>query len=381
MAGFNHKKKLSKGIIRAEYGLVWFFLFIIAAFLNSCGTTKPAGEEIPIKVPKSITHQWNDIFDYHGTVPFNFGDSDEQIYTISVLCINSKGEYIVLDGKAKKILYFDADAKFKKYISRQGEGPGEYLFISDLFLDNDDNLYIYDVSKRIITQLSAYDYRFKKQTRLPDSINSSIVTKNECLITYRLFSEGKDVLFKLSPQLEIIKTAFEPKDERVHRFVARFRLGDLRKVTDDRFIFLFPEEYKFYIYDFDLNLIKILYSPNSSEFMPPIIEMPDGLSPFDYSKKHAKWWGKVLRPTSVEYIGDGYFLGLLLKFKNMSGDWFVNVHDLDGNTYGLGLKIPYEGTIRGANGGIIYVVEDASFDEENKLKPLRLHRYRIKKLK
>jgi len=147
------------------------------------------------------------------------------------------------------------------------------------------------------------------------------------------------------------------------------------------FLFIYPEEYKIYLFDYQFNLKKILYTESTSKYFPPKAEFPGTISPYGFTPKHASWWGQSLRPAVVFYLGNRKLALQLVEFTNLSGKFYVNIHDLDGVTYAAGLEVPFEGIIRYAKDGYIYVVEDSKFDKNNKVVPLKLHRFKLKNLR
>lgn len=50
----------------------------------------------------------------------------------------------VFDKDAKRIICFNEQGKYLSSINRVGQGPGEYLFPSDIDIDENGNLYVYD---------------------------------------------------------------------------------------------------------------------------------------------------------------------------------------------------------------------------------------------
>lgn len=52
--------------------------------------------------------------------------------------------FYIFDSENKKIFLFDENGKFLQVIERVGQGPGEYLYPSDMDVDMDGNIYISD---------------------------------------------------------------------------------------------------------------------------------------------------------------------------------------------------------------------------------------------
>lgn len=80
-------------------------------------------------------------------------DNDENIYT--------------LDGKESKILIFDKDGVFKRYIGRKGEGPGEVNFPTGIQITSDGVIVITCTTKLVFCSLSG-DYIRQKKHHLFD---------------------------------------------------------------------------------------------------------------------------------------------------------------------------------------------------------------------
>jgi hypothetical protein len=58
--------------------------------------------------------------------------------------IDSEGNMLVLDSGYFRIQKYDKEGKYLRTIGRQGQGPGEFERPSNLYLDNQDNLYVMD---------------------------------------------------------------------------------------------------------------------------------------------------------------------------------------------------------------------------------------------
>ena len=83
--------------------------------------------------------------------------------------------YIISDQGT--VYFFDTNGKFDSKFNKQGNGPGEYLSINEILVnDIDKSLYIHDFQKRTIYQYT-YDGRFINQFK-NDSIASIGITRN-----------------------------------------------------------------------------------------------------------------------------------------------------------------------------------------------------------
>ncbi len=137
---------------------------------------------------------------------------------INDLQIDSKGNLYILD--TEKLVKFDSQGNFLKKIGRKGEGPGEYLNPFNIFIDNEDNVYVCDRGVLIIK----YDPEgnFIDQIRLkltipfmPFEARNFFIDKEENIISfYREFSEkGADrTLIKSNKSGVLIRKIFSFPD-------------------------------------------------------------------------------------------------------------------------------------------------------------------------
>ncbi|MCK4763403.1 MAG: 6-bladed beta-propeller [Candidatus Aminicenantes bacterium] len=358
--------------------LCWFLFLLPTA---NCKPGKTKQNEIILKDSKRVNTKWEEVFEDSEVVPFKLDKPDSEIISIGDMVINSNGEYFISDGKSGKIMRFTAAGKLLQYIGRKGEGPGEYLLPTCFELDKNDNLYYFDLAKRHINVYSSPGYEFETQVRIEGYMQDMIIADNRDFITYRMTAPENKLIYKYSSTGKLIKSYFSPQQDKLRKFVSRFGLGKISRIPGENFIFVFPEEYKIYFFDYNLNLHKILSAAVPAKFYPFAEKFPNSLTPFDFTKKHAKWWGKSLHAASVFYIGERIFLVLLYKYENLSVTSYINIHDLDGITYAEGVEVPFNGIIRYAGRGYVYVVEETRFDEAGNILPLRLHRYKIKDIK
>ncbi len=72
------------------------------------------------------------------------GPEAEQFGYIGSVASDSKGRIYVLDTHATEVRVFDSDGSFLHSFGTKGEGPGEFLFPSDLSIGFDDRLWVLD---------------------------------------------------------------------------------------------------------------------------------------------------------------------------------------------------------------------------------------------
>ena len=105
---------------------------------------------------QSITHKkenifqkWDEVFVSQEIV--NFAHKNQPFVAYGFLAINSKGNYFLYGVEEQKLMEFDAKGNFVRNIARKGEGPGEFVMMTNAFFDQQDNLFIYDISKKTIS--------------------------------------------------------------------------------------------------------------------------------------------------------------------------------------------------------------------------------------
>jgi hypothetical protein len=343
------KSRFPLSAIKKEVHMVahleFLLIIILLFFWTGCNPKKTNKmEEIPFNTDEISHSKWDDIFSNDEIIPFSFDNPDLEIYTIGDMLISPAGDYFILDGKARKVMQFDKEGKFIRFIGKYGEGPGEYALAACPYMDKYNNLYLYDVVRFRINKYTSPEYNFEKQIRMKLSIQDLLIDADNNIIIYTV--SDPYILHQLDPKGNVIKKAFMPKKVNFRLFSARFQLGRLSNIPGRGFLASYPEEYKVYLFDYKLNIKKMLYTKTVSTYFPPKENFPNDLSPYDFTPGHAKWWGKYLKPSMVYYLGNGIFLKVLLKYTNLSARSFINLHDLNGNTYAKGVEVPFEGIIR-----------------------------------
>lgn len=353
--------------------LVFLILSLAAA---GCLSNSNPSKQIPFKNSDIVFSNWDEIFEDDVVIPFTFNDTNMEIYSIGEMFISPDGDYFIIDGKAAKIIQFDAGGKFIRFIGGKGEGPGEYSIAGRPFMDSHKNLYIYDFPRYRINKYTYPNYDFEKLFKMRTGIQDIKFDGEGNFIIYTISDHY--VLHKIKKNGEILKKTFQPLQIKFRLFSARFQLGKFSDIPGEGFLFSYPEEYKVYFSDDQLNIQKILYAKSNSRFFPGKAEFPGTLSPYDFTPGHAKWWSKSLRPGKVLYLVNGFFVQELVQYINMSEKYYMNLHDPDGFTYAAGVEIPFDGIILYAKGRHVYVLEDSRFDSNGKVIPLKLHRFRLK---
>lgn len=69
---------------------------------------------------------------------------------------NSSGDLYLLDLRQNKVFVYDKDLKEKFSFGQKGKGPGEFENSTDIYIDEDDNVYIIDSALLRVSQFSSY---------------------------------------------------------------------------------------------------------------------------------------------------------------------------------------------------------------------------------
>jgi hypothetical protein len=67
-----------------------------------------------------------------------------QFYNVLGIALDSEGNIYVLDSGNHRVQKFDKDGQYLLTIGREGEGPGEFVRLTDVFIDKQDTIYLSD---------------------------------------------------------------------------------------------------------------------------------------------------------------------------------------------------------------------------------------------
>ncbi len=355
------------------------YLKIIFALLFFClyFVSKSESKEVEVvffKEKGELFQRWDKLFAEHELINFVF--QNQVLSGFGLIGINSKGDYFLYSRIAEKIMQFDNKGNFKRLIGARGQGPGEYQLIGNSFFDREDNLYVYDISTRTISIFAYPGYQYVKQIRIKSSVNKIFINREGNFITFSLYNVP-NLLKKHDNNGDILIETFKCEDETLRIAMARFNPGGLGDIPNKGFLFIYPDKYYIYLYDYNLILKKIYKPRHFSKFYPRAQSFPKDLAPNEFSYEHSKWWDKFLHPGDIYFLKDKLFLVVLVETEGRFGRFYINLHDLDGITYARGLEIPYEGRIVYAQGDYVYIMEDEKFVGGDEFVPTRLHRYKL----
>ncbi len=371
---------------RKDWGLSFFvkflFILVVAVIFVSCERkTKGDDKNVIIKDnPKAYT-KWEEVFSDHKIIKFKGLSEEDELVDVRGFAINSRGEYIFKDARKWKLYYFDKKRSFVKQIGRKGQGPGEYLVPINPCFDLKDNLYIRDEGKYKIIIYSYPGYNYKREFSLKDPFINFFISPDNKIIATAPYTSDNYVIHKYDMNGKMISSAFMPDDIPLKKFItvfSAFRISELSDKTG--FLYIFPNKYKIYQYDYNLKLVKTYTAEKETKYFPFKGHFPYGETPYGLTKKNQKWWESKFAPTYAAAINNRYFFVRLLKYKKYnSEDSFINIHTFNGKTIAKGVRIPFKGYIRYVKDGYVYVVEADRVDEKTgDVVPQVIHRYRFR---
>ncbi len=98
-------------------------------------------------------------FEYAYTIGKQESDSAQYLFSgPKALVTDSKGRVYIADWRSKIIKIFNQKGRYVTSVGRSGRGPGEFLSIEDLAIDDENNLYVLD---RILRRVTVFTNNLK----------------------------------------------------------------------------------------------------------------------------------------------------------------------------------------------------------------------------
>jgi hypothetical protein len=104
-------------------------------------------------------------------------DESKIFYQPKTLALDSQGNIYVLDSGNNRIQKFAPDGRFISSIGRKGQGPGEFISASDIYIDGNDKIFIADNGNNRI-HILASGGRYISSFRVDKKINGIVVDKS-----------------------------------------------------------------------------------------------------------------------------------------------------------------------------------------------------------
>lgn len=177
------KHKIEKRIV--------YMLFPILLF--SCGEKENVGSDsISLSLKDEIGNEirFSDLFEVSDVICLE--TTDESLLARVSKVVSYKNEYYLLDRSQKRLYVFDGNGHYMRCIGAVGDGPGEYVHLSDFTIDEENgrvaildapsNIYLYDLQGN-----------FLESKRLDKSMFRSIMSNKDgfvCTTNYSTYTEG-----------------------------------------------------------------------------------------------------------------------------------------------------------------------------------------------
>jgi hypothetical protein len=239
-------------------------LVMIPMIFVSCSPQKD-GWQGEVEEVDGVTIVRNPLEPYYGELAIELEDdleigNDEdpnyQFYNVSGVALDSEENIFVLDSGNHRVQKFDKDGYYLLTIGRKGEGPGEFMRLYSVYIDDEDIIYLSD-RRRI--QIFNNEGAYKKSLTLENRIYDFFIDTDGNLITYIIQSDGegsKKYLVKYDEQGKIVNRIAEysdvesvqsrGNDGRTYSFKAYHQYNYwpyLFPISKAQFIYAYPSDY------------------------------------------------------------------------------------------------------------------------------------------
>lgn len=135
----------------------------------------------------------------------NEEDENHMFYRAWNIAVDSKENILILDSGNYRIQKFSRKGEYLITIGKKGEGPGEFSNPTNLFIDSNDNIYVYD-SRRI--KVFNENCQYQRDIILKNHINNfAINLKNEifAIMFHKTESGEFNSFIKLDDEGKLLK--------------------------------------------------------------------------------------------------------------------------------------------------------------------------------
>lgn len=169
--------------------------FILAILFNSCNTVKQSNDSNVKTISFHLSEKkekQSDFFHIKEIIPLSTSQ-EALIGKISEIIPKPSGFYIADYETAKQIVKFDTQGNILYTINKSGRGPGEYLSLTNISVDfNDEYLYIYDSRQKKMMCFEAATGEFVKYFNVDFYATScAVLPDNKSFIFYFNYTPNK----------------------------------------------------------------------------------------------------------------------------------------------------------------------------------------------
>lgn len=199
-----------------------FIIYISLLGLISCNNKKEKNDSSVWSINLDLkTDSLFRISDFK-CIPLETSDSCLIGRISKIICKNQK--FYILDKQENVVFVFDKDGRLVRKVNRVGTGPGEYLFLSDMDVDSDGNIYISDNQSRRIIKYYLSDSLDKYETiNIEESFLEFTIADSGTIYLSDVVRNGK-MTIKLAKfdrqtrEIEILEESTLDEEARISRF-------------------------------------------------------------------------------------------------------------------------------------------------------------------
>ena len=141
---------------------VFVFVFVFVVLVSACSQSDGGGtgHSFTISSEYGVTTAWNEngprtlgnIFRFEPILRLQQDPDNEEslLFGPNEFTMDQEGNFYVSDARNSRIAVFNHRGEYVRAFGREGQGPGEFIFMSNLLIQGD--------------VVSAYDFRMRRRT-------------------------------------------------------------------------------------------------------------------------------------------------------------------------------------------------------------------------
>jgi hypothetical protein len=193
-------------------------LIQIILIISSCGTEKKEIQNIEVDIDDIQKVSFFDIFSKATIIPLETNDSSLIRNITKIIPFNNK--FYILDYIKAEILFFDESGRYLSKIRDKGDGPNQYVNISDFDIDRSRNILI--CLSPVNNTMYEYDLsgNFLRKYKLPDikGAYNRLKYLNQDILAFWTFDYNNRVKFYSKNKNSIIKETFAEVENIANNF-------------------------------------------------------------------------------------------------------------------------------------------------------------------
>lgn len=341
-----------------------------------CGREAPV-RELTIQ-DEGILEAWEDVFPEGNEIELEVPETGPRLLQVGKVLRRRDGTLVIPDGRAKRILFFRPDGALLKQVAGGDNGAFQLSILRTADLDDDDNLLVFDPDGASITVLRAPEYDMFRRFQIPTSLADILALPDGSSLAYSPTEE--EVFQRFDQTGRRLGAAYRVRDERLRLFHARIQTGGITRTSGGEVVGIHPAAFELVRMSPTLDVLEIVRAPEGSSWHPHPVELPEYLSPYDYTPLHEDWWNTFDHIGTIHSLDEDLLLVTVFSSDGLR-DWTesVNIYELgeDVRLLAGGLRVPHRGRIVGAAERDVYIVRNARMEDDESLQPLALYRYRL----